>query len=154
MRRLRLIAQPSAEVARRLGAAGERFLWTPSALALVATLAFGPHVASTKSATAVLPTQCGLNINFDSLPCPCLKPGETGPSSPASQPPRPKLGRPLTIAPRTKTSGCRLRGHLPDPACTPGGYFPGATRSVICRSGYSASVRHVAASTKDKVYAE
>ena len=89
------------------------------------------------------------------LPCPCLKPGDAGASSPSSQsPPRPKLGRPRTFAPRSKTSGCRLHGHLPDPACTPGGYFPGATRSVICRSGYSASVRHVTESTKDKVYAE
>ncbi len=97
----------------------------------------------------------GDGVYCESLPCPCLKPEDSGPSSPSSQsPPRPKLGRPRTFAPRAKTSGCRLRGHLPDPACTPGGYFPGATRSVICHSGYSASVRHVTESTKDKVYAE
>ena len=89
----------------------------------------------------------------ESLPCPCLKPGASGASSPSSQSPPPGLGRPRTFDPRAKTSGCRLRGHLPDPGCTPGGYFPGATRSVICRSGYSASVRHVRESTKDKVYA-
>jgi hypothetical protein len=83
------------------------------------------------------------------------RPAGRGSSSPSSKaPPRPKLGRPRTFAPRTKAASCRLRGHLPDRACTPGGYFPGATRSVICRSGYAASVRHVTESTKDKVYAE
>jgi hypothetical protein len=97
----------------------------------------------------------GDGIYCESLPCPCLKSGDTGPSSPSSpSPSRPKLGRPRTFAPRTKTSGCQPREHLPDAACTPGGYFPGATRSVICRSGYSASVRRVTESTKDKVYAE
>ena len=90
----------------------------------------------------------------ESLPCPCPKPGDSGASSPSSQSPLPGLGRPRTFGPRARTSGCRLRGHLPDTACTPGGYFPGATRSVICRRGYSASVRHVSESTKDKVYAE
>jgi hypothetical protein len=97
----------------------------------------------------------GDGVYCESLPCLCLKPGDSGSSSPSSQsPPRPKLGRPRTFGPRTKTSGCRLREHLPDPACAPGGYFPGATRSVICRSGYSASVRHVIEPVKDRVYAE
>ena len=73
----------------------------------------------------------GDGIYCESLTCPCLKPGDAGPSSPSSQsPPRPALGRPRTFASRTRTSGCRPRGHLPDPACTPGGYFPGATRTV------------------------
>src|SRR3954462_9881580 len=64
----------------------------------------------------------------ESLPCPCLKTGDSGPSSPSSHSPPPGLGKPRTFGPRMMTSGCRLRGHLPDPACTPGGYFPGATR--------------------------
>ena len=97
----------------------------------------------------------GDGIYCESLTCPCLKPGDAGPSSSSSQsPPRPALGRPRTFASRTRTSGCRPRGHLPDPACTPGGYFPGATRTVICHSGYSAGVRHVTESVKDRVYAE
>ena len=96
----------------------------------------------------------GDGAHCESLPCSCLKPGDSGPSSPSSQSPPPGLGRPRTFGPPAMTSGCRLRGHLPDPARTPGGYFPGATRSVICHSGYSASVRHVSESTKDSVYAE
>jgi hypothetical protein len=123
------------------------------ASAHAATCADYPDQASAQRAHDTVDAD-GDGVYCESLPCPCLKPGDSGPSSPSSQsPPRPKLGRPRTLAPRTKTRGCRLRGHLPDPACTPGGCFPGATRSVICRSGYSASVRHVTESTKDNVYA-
>jgi hypothetical protein len=32
---------------------------------------------------------------------------------------------------------CRLRGMLPDPACTPGGIDPGITAAVLCDPGYS-----------------
>jgi hypothetical protein len=124
------------------------------ASAHAATCADYPDQASAQGAHDTVDAD-GDGIYCESLPCPCLKPGDSGPSSPSSQPPpRPKLGRPRTFAPRTKTRGCRPRGRLPDPACTPGGYFPGATRNVICRSGYSAKVRHVPESTKDKVYAE
>ena len=56
---------------------------------------------------------------------PCLKPGDSGASSPSSQSPPPGLGRPRTFGQRT---GCRLSGHVPDPACTPGGYSRGATQ--------------------------
>ena len=35
----------------------------------------GPHVASTRSATAALPTQVWTEHNCESLPCPCAKPG-------------------------------------------------------------------------------
>jgi hypothetical protein len=123
------------------------------ASAHAATCADYPDQASAQRAHDTVDAD-GDGVYCESLPCPCLKPGDRGPSSPSSQSPlRPKLGRPRTFAPRTKTSGCRLRGHLPDPACTPGGYFPGATRSVICRSGYSASVRHVTEPVKDRVYA-
>jgi hypothetical protein len=124
------------------------------ASAHAATCANYPDQASAQRAHDTVDAD-GDGIYCESLPCPCLKPGDSGPSSPSSDsPPRPRLGRPRTFAPRTKTRGCQLRGGLPDPACTPGGYFPGATRSVICRSGYSARVRHVPESTKDKVYAE
>lgn len=80
----------------------------------------------------------------------------TPPPSPSSAPPtRPKatasaaaLGRP------TKFSGCHVRGLLPDPACTPGAIFAGATVSRICTPGYSRSVRNVPESVKQSVYAE
>ena len=55
---------------------------------------------------------------------------------------------------RTRSSGCRARGQLPDPACTPGAIFAGATVSEICTPGYSRSVRNVPESLKRSVYAE
>jgi len=64
------------------------------------------------------------------------------------------LGRPKTLGPRTKSSGCRLREALPDPACTPGSIYPHATRSVICVRGYSGRVRNVPVSVRDSVYTE
>jgi hypothetical protein len=59
----------------------------------------------------------------------------------------PALGRP------TKSSGCHVRGQLPDPACTPGSVFASATVSQICTPGYSSSVRDVPDSVKEQVYA-
>jgi hypothetical protein len=103
-----------------------------------------------RGATEYDPSRDRTVIRYGGLTYYCRSAGG-GSSSPSSQSPsRPRLGRPRTFAPRTKASGCRLHGHLPDPACTPGGYFPGATRSVICRSGYAAGVRHVTEPTKDK----
>jgi hypothetical protein len=69
-------------------------------------------------------------------------------------------GRPAThvaaLGPRTRSSGChvRVRGLLPDPACTPGAIFPAATVSRICTRGYSRSVRYVPEAVKRSVYAE
>ncbi len=55
---------------------------------------------------------------------------------------------------QTKTSGCQIRGALPDSACTPGAIITTATKSQICTSGYSRSVRNVPTSEKNQVYAE
>lgn len=52
----------------------------------------------------------------------------------------------------TRTSGCHVRGPLPDPRCTPGARFAAATRATICRRGYTRSVRNVSRATKDAVY--
>jgi hypothetical protein len=57
------------------------------------------------------------------------------------------------LGPVTKQSGC-ARGPVPDRACTPGAYWPQATASVICRHGYSRTVRAVSYSTKSRVYRE
>jgi hypothetical protein len=93
-------------------------------------------------------------IACESLPCPCAQPG-TGGGSPSPPPigPRPTgLGRSVTLHRVTRTSGCRVRGPLPDPACTPGAYYSGATRARVCRSGYAGQVRHVSSATKDAIY--
>jgi hypothetical protein len=60
----------------------------------------------------------------------------------------------LALGHRTKSTACRIRGLLPDPACTPGAIFTGATVSQICTSGYSRSARNVSESVKQSVYAE
>jgi len=55
---------------------------------------------------------------------------------------------------QTKTSGCSAHNGLPDSACTPGDIIPSATKSAICKSGYSSSVRNVPDSEKQQDYAE
>ena len=98
-------------------------------------------------------------IYCESLPCRASSPGwlrrrgrgraTPAPASPAA---RVQTGVSVTLGPVTRTAGCRLRGPLPDPGCTPGARFSGATRSAICRSGYAHSVRSVSAATKRAVY--
>jgi hypothetical protein len=64
-------------------------------------------------------------------------------------------GAPVTaLGHRTKSAGCRVRGLLPDPACSPGAIFTTATVAQICTPGYSRSVRNVPESLKRSVYAE
>jgi hypothetical protein len=41
----------------------------------------------------------------------------------------------------SREASCRRRGGLPDPVCTPGAIRADASLSVICRRGYSRSVR-------------
>jgi hypothetical protein len=60
----------------------------------------------------------------------------------------------LALGHRTKSTACRIRELLPDPACTPGAIFTGATVSQICTPGYSRSARFVPESVKQSVYAE
>jgi hypothetical protein len=54
---------------------------------------------------------------------------------------------------QTKTSGCLANQALPDPACTPGAVLTTST-SVICKVGYTKTVRNVSTSTKKKVFKE
>jgi hypothetical protein len=90
-------------------------------------------------------------VACESLPCPCSGPGTGG----ATPPPHiePGLGRSITLHRVTRHRGCRLRGPLPDPACTPGAYFASATTNRVCHSGYAGRVRNVSQATKDAVYA-
>ena len=54
---------------------------------------------------------------------------------------------------QTKTSGCAANQVLQDPACTPGEVLT-ADISVICKSGYTKTVRDVPLSEKEEVFAE
>jgi hypothetical protein len=99
----------------------------------------------------------GDGIYCESLPCPCLKPGTSGTTgaspSPSTRPgPKPKLGPSVPLARRSKRSGCKVDGPLPDTACTPGARFKYATKAKMCRPGYSKSVRNVPQATKNAVY--
>lgn len=62
-------------------------------------------------------------------------------------------GKPLALDVRTQTTGCAVRGPLPDSRCTPGAVFEVST-TTICTAGYSRSVRNVSVKTKRQVYAE
>ena len=64
------------------------------------------------------------------------------------------LGRTVLISPRTKTSRCKL-GPNPDRACSPGGYYSGLTKAVLCSSSFhTSSIRNVPESEKFAVEAE
>ena len=54
---------------------------------------------------------------------------------------------------QTKTSGCLANLALPDQACTPGAIMTTST-VVICKVGYTKTVRDVSLATKKKVFKE
>jgi hypothetical protein len=58
------------------------------------------------------------------------------------------LGKTVLLAPRTKTSGCKL-GPNPDHHCSPGAYYPKLTKAVICSSSFrTGTIRNVPESEK------
>ncbi len=63
-------------------------------------------------------------------------------------------GRTVLLLRRVRSSGCEVRGPLPDRRCSPGAIYAGATLSMICTPGYSSRVRDVLESEKSAVYAE
>ena len=58
-----------------------------------------------------------------------------------------------TYGVQTKTSNCAANQILPDSACTPGAVLT-TNISVVCKVGYTKTVRDVSESTKKKVFAE
>jgi hypothetical protein len=102
----------------------------------------------------------GDGIYCEDLPCPCstqwqAQHGGGGGSAPSPAPKSsPRLGPSITFHRPLRRSPCHTRDHgrLPDPACTPGAYYKGATRTVICRSGYTRTVRNVSEALKEAVY--
>jgi len=58
------------------------------------------------------------------------------------------------LSPRTKTSGCKL-GAEPDRRCSPGAYYSGLTKTVLCSSTFhTSSIRNVPDSEKHQVEIE
>jgi len=64
------------------------------------------------------------------------------------------VGKTVLLASRIKTSGCKLRAN-PDRRCSPGAYYSGLTKAVICSAGFHTSdVRNVPDSEKHQVEVE
>jgi hypothetical protein len=78
--------------------------------------------------------------------------GGTSPAAPSSAATTGSTKPALGVA--TKSSNCRVRGSLPDPACSPGAVFASATKGRTCTPGYSSAVRDVPESEKRAVYRE
>jgi hypothetical protein len=58
------------------------------------------------------------------------------------------------LSPRTRWSGCRVNGPLPDSACSPGAVFVGVSLATICTPGYSSRVRDVSEAEHDSIFRE
>jgi hypothetical protein len=72
----------------------------------------------------------------------------TGPATTVTPP---SIGHTILLRSRTRVSGCR-RGVLPDRRCSPGAYYSGLTKAVICSSTFrTATIRNVPQSEKYSV---
>ena len=79
-------------------------------------------------------------------------PATTSSTSPSSTPI--SVGETVLLKARTKTSGCTL-GPLPDRRCSPGAYYSGLTKAVICSSTFrTGPIRNVPDSEKHQVEVE
>jgi hypothetical protein len=103
------------------------------------------HAANTRDAD-------GDGIYCESLPCPCSRSTGGAPTTPSGRTSH-RLGRTIRFGPVRHPGSCRLRGPLPDPACTPGTRYALVTRRDVCRAGYSTRVRNVRDATRAAVYA-
>jgi len=66
----------------------------------------------------------------------------------------PTVGRTVLLGERTRAAACRI-GVSPDRLCSPGAYYAGLTRAVICSSGFRTStIRNVPQSEKYAVERE
>lgn len=75
--------------------------------------------------------------------------GSAAPSTSA-----PPVGSTVLLAPRTRTSAC-ARGAEPDRRCSPGAYYSGLTRAVICAPSFrTGTIRDVPESEKFAVERE
>jgi hypothetical protein len=62
-----------------------------------------------------------------------------------------QVGTTVLLGRRTRTGSCRL-GALPDRRCSPGAYYSGLTKAVLCSTGFrTSSIRHVPQAEKDAV---
>jgi len=94
------------------------------------------------------PARDTTSIVWDGYPYRCRRTGGAAPAAPAA----PYRTRLLTR--RTRWSGCRVRGPLPDPSCSPGSVFVGLPLVTLCTPGYTARVRNVGTSERATIFRE
>lgn len=83
---------------------------------------------------------------------PTTTPVTTAPPSPTT--PAIDVGRTVLLKKQTKTRGCKL-GALSDRRCSPGAYYTGLTKTVLCSARFhTSSVRHVTESEMHQVEVE
>ncbi len=119
---------------------------TPPATTTMPTPAATTTAATTTTATTTpVPTAPAATTP---APKPGPKPTKTLPASTVD------VGKTVLLRKRTKTSGCKL-GANPDRRCSPGAYYSGLTRSVLCAPSFRTSqIRDVSEKTKYAVERE
>ena len=101
------------------------------------------------------PSRDTTTIVWDGLTYYCRAAG--GSAAPGSSP-SPSHGaapyRSRLLARRTRWSGCRVHGPLPDRGCSPGAIFVGVSLATICTPGYSSRVRNVGGAERASIFRE
>ena len=83
-----------------------------------------------------------------------LSGGETTSTSSGMPSTTPSVGQTVLLGARTRSYGC-LHGSKPDRRCSPGAFYSGLTRAVICSGSFhTSSIRNVPQSTKFAVETE
>jgi hypothetical protein len=81
------------------------------------------------------------------------KPPPSHSVTPAVKPKPVSVGRSVAFGPRTRTAGCKP-GANPDRRCSPGAYYTGLTKAVICSPNFrTAAILNVPTSIKYKIKA-
>src|SRR5439155_4206943 len=74
--------------------------------------------------------------------------GVAAPAAPTTSSPQIQVGKTVILRLRTKSDGCIL-GPNPDRRCSPGAYYSGLTKAVLCsRTFHTSDVRNVPQSEK------
>jgi hypothetical protein len=118
-----------------------------------AASAYSPPTVT--SIVSSLPPTTSLGTSVDTLPPRTTV--ETTPPPPTTTvqpPPLPPMPPAIVFGRRTRRSGCRPRGALPDRQCTPGEAFGRVTAPRVCRPGYADSAGKVSGKLERAVYLE
>jgi hypothetical protein len=97
---------------------------------------------------------CPASGHLVSYSQPAPAPAPTTTSAPPISSGKVDVGKTVLLKKRTRTIGCKL-GALPDRHCSPGAYYTGLTKAVLCSASFhTSSVRHVTDAEKHQVEIE